>query len=775
MSHESNLESHMRSSDAFHLRTKLALCTLFLGTLAAPLSGQELRDGPGGEPPIEIPRLEGTVILDGRPDEGVWGQAAAFTGVMHLPDFGAEPTQRTEFLLFHDGKYLYYACRAYEEDPSQVRITTLARDVSMYNTDGCTFSLDSYNDEENSLFFGMTPASVRTDWTFANDASGPPNMDWNTFWDARGTLTEFGWSGEMRIPFSSLGFQVGADGRVVMGFSVGRSIVRNAERTIHPAIAPNWGPGSMVKPSQMRKMILTGVQAERPLYLTPYALTGGGHTHTLNTPRDAYIRDGRRVLEVGGDLRYGLTRNLNLDLTVNTDFAQVESDNLQVNLTRFSLFFPEKRRFFQERAAIFEFPLGFNERLFHSRRIGLVNGEPVTLYGGARLVGRVGEWDVGFLNMQTGGADAAIVGVADLPSENMGVLRLRRRVLNQFSYLGGIATSRIGSDGSRNLLYGSDAVLRLFGQDYLTVNWSQSFDEVADGLPRDVRGEGFFDRSLTRANWQRRGNDGPTYSFDVTRAGEIFEPGLGFLFRRNYTSGAANVGYGWRPGQGSALNRYSLAFQSNVYRRNTLETVESASYGIRSQVETRTSHQFTASLARSYEDLLRPFALSRTVVVPVDSYWFTEASVDYNPPGGALFKPAMSLAGGQFYDGTRVAATFSPSWSASPHVSLGGAYQFNRVQFESRDQTFISHLVRFRSDFTFSTITSASAFVQYNNNGNVVVSNIRFRYNPFEGRDLYVVWNEVMNSNRFVLEPNAPFSQQRSLMLKYVHTLTLGL
>ena len=228
---------------------------------ASPAAAQELRDGPGGEPPVEIPLLTGAVTLDGIPDEGVWAQAASFTGVQHLPDFGAEPTQRTEFMLFHDGEYIYYACRAYEEDPSLVRITTLARDISMYNTDGCTFSMDSYNDEENSLFFGMTPASVRTDWTFANDASGPPNQDWNTFWDARGTRTDFGWSGEMRIPFSSVGYQEGDDGRVVMGFSVGRSIVRNSERTIHPAIAPNWGPGSMVKPSQMRKMILTGVEA----------------------------------------------------------------------------------------------------------------------------------------------------------------------------------------------------------------------------------------------------------------------------------------------------------------------------------------------------------------------------------------------------------------------------------------------------------------------------------------------------------------------------------
>lgn len=758
-------------------RPRYLLLAVSLLLLPGALGAQELRNGPGGEPPVEIPKVTGEFRLDGRLDEAVWDQAASFRGVMHVPDFGEEPSQDSEFLIFHDGEYLYFGCRAYEEDPSLVRITTLARDVSLYNTDGCSFSIDSYNDEENVLFFAMTPASVRTDWSFANDATGPPNQDWNTFWDARGTTTDFGWSGEMRIPFSSIGFQLGPDGRAVMGFSVGRSIVRNAERTIHPAIPPNWGPASPAKPSQLRKMILTGIEAGRPLYITPYALTGGGHTHTLNRGDALYERENNRVFEVGGDLRYSVTRNLNLDVTLNTDFAQVESDNLQVNLTRFSLFFPEKRRFFQERAAIFEFPLGFNERLFHSRRIGLVNGEPVTLYGGARLVGRIGDWDVGFIDMQTGGEESVVAGVPDLPSENMGVLRLRRRVLNQFSYLGGIVTSRIGDDGSRNILYGNDAVVRLFGQDYVTFNWSQSFDQVRDDAlePAASDGAGFFDRSLARVNWQRRGNDGPVYAFDVTRVGDVFEPGLGFLFRRDYTSGSANVGYGWRPGAGSALNRYSLNLMGNGYRRNTEGTVESAMYGMRAQVETRGQNQFTFNLARNYEDLLRPFALAADAVVPLGSYWFTEADLSFNPSSGEVFRPQASISGGQFYDGTRLSGSFTPSWAASPYVSVGGAYQIDHVVFDERNQEFTSHLLRGRTDFTFSTRTSASAFVQYNSSGDVVVSNIRFRYNPAEGQDLYIVWNEVLNSNRYALEPVAPLSQQRSLLIKYVHTFALGL
>ncbi len=743
---------------------RLALLVTVAG--AAPLNpgpadAQALRNGPGGEPPLELPRIQGPIVVDGILDEPAWAGAERLEGVVQVPDFGAQPSQRGVFLLAHDSEYLYLGCLMYEEDPTQIRITTLERDVSPYVTDSCGLRLDSYNDEENSLVFITTPASVRTDWTFANDASGPPNQRWNTFWDAAGRLTDFGWSAEIRIPFSSMGFQV-IDGRTVMGFSVTRTIVRNAESIVHPAIPPNWGPASVAKPTQLRKMILRGLEPTKPVYLTPYALGGGGHTHALDATAGQWVRDGERVAEAGADLRYGITRNLNLDLTVNTDFAQVEADDQQVNLTRFSLFFPEQRRFFQERGAIFEVPLGFNERLFHSRRIGLVQGRQIPIYGGGRIVGRIGDWDVGFLDMHT-------ESTATTPSENLGVARLRRRFLNDASYVGGIVTSRIGADGSYNVLYGADASVRLAAQDFLTVNWAQSFDDA------DLGGLDTFDRSLARVDIERRGTDGVTYRANLIRSGSGFEPGMGFLRRRNYLAGGASAGYGWRPGAGSALNRYGFSLDGSFVRRNADSEVESASYGLSAQLQTRGGHMLAANVANNYEDLLRPFTLSAEASVPVGSYWFTDASLRYVPTSGDWFRPSASVAFGEFYDGTRVSADFSPTWSVSRHLRLGGTYEVNHIEFGSRDQSFTSHLARFRTEVTLSTRTSASAFVQYNSAGDVVIVNARVRYNPREGNDLYIVWNETFNSNRFSLSPVAPLSQERALLVKYSHTLTLGL
>ena len=729
---------------------------------AVSVQAQELRNGPGGELPLALPRVERGIRIDGLLDEPQWANAVRLQGVQQLPDFGAEPTQRGDFLLAHDGQYLYLGCIMYETDPSLIRITTLQRDVSPYTTDTCGMRLDSYNDEENSLVFVTTPASVRTDWQFANDASGAPNQAWDTYWDAEGRLTDFGWAAEVRVPFSSMGYQV-VDGRVVMGFSVTRTMVRNAESIVHPAIRPDWGPGGVAKPTQMRKMILTGLDdPEKPMYVTPYVLGGGGLTNSLDATATSYDRDTQRVTEIGGDLRYALTRNLNLDLTVNTDFAQVEADNQQVNLTRFSLFFPEQRSFFQERSGIFEVSLGSNERLFHSRRIGLVAGQQIPIYGGARVVGRLGDWDVGFLNMQAGEEGLT-------PSENLGVARLRRRFLNDASYLGGIVTSRLGADGSSNVLYGTDASVRVFGNDYLSVNWSQTFDDAEMG-PVD-----FFDRSLMRVNWQRRGTDGPTYEGTLTRAGAAFEPGMGFLRRRDYTRGFGTVGYGWRPGAGSAINRYGFSFDGDFVRRNPDDSMESGSYGISGSLQTRGGQQLRGNITRSYEDLRRPLLLSSDASVPIGDYWFTDGHLSYSPNSGGIFRPSGGVTVGQFYDGNRVSFTFTPAWSVSRYARLSTTYEFNRIDFSSRNVTFTSHILRARTEFTFSTKTSFSAFVQYNSNQNLVAVNARFRWNPREGTDLYIVWNESLNSHRFSLSPVPPLTQERAVLVKYSHSLTLGL
>jgi len=513
----------------------------------------------------------------------------------------------------------------------------------------------------------------------------------------------------------------------------------------------------------MRKIVLEGVERGEPFYVTPYGLVGGGHAHTLES--DGYQRARSTVREIGADLKHAVTPNLTLDLTLNTDFAQVEADDQQVNLSRFSLFFPEKRQFFQERASVFDFSLGGNERLFHSRRVGLVGGEPVRIYGGARLVGRVGEWDVGFLDMQTAAH-------REVPSENLGVLRLRRRVLNPNSYLGGIVTSRMSTEGERNVVAGADALLRLFGQDFLTVNAASSFG--GEGAAPGAGSTGALARSLLRVHWERRGLDGPVYAAGVTRVGAAFEPDLGFLLRRDYVRGEGMLGYGWRPGEAAVLLRHGVAAEGTIHRRNRDGSVESAEVGPRWVLETRGGHRWTVRAPFRYEDLDDTFRLSDEAAVPAGSYRFGGVALEQVLPPSARVQGTLRVEAGSFYDGRRTSASASSTWRASRHLRFDGTYQFDRVDFSERQERFTAHVMRVRTEVMATTALSAVVFAQHNTVGRALVFNFRLRYNPREGNDLYLVVNEGRVTDPLAFDPVRPRSDRRTLLVKYARTVRLG-
>jgi hypothetical protein len=394
--------------------------------------------------PLVLPRLGGPITLDGFSDEPAWEAIEPLILTMHLPIFEGAMTERTEIRVAYDNDYLYLAGRMYDSDPEGIQAVDIVRDGANFQNDWFGLFLDSFNDNENTLAFFTNPVGMRTDFSLSNDVQNIQrdfSKSWSTFWDAAIQRNDQGWFAELRIPFSSLRFQ-DENGEVIMGLTVSRSIARKGESHVFPAIPPNWGRYSTWKASQAQRVRFTGVYSRSPLYITPYALGGLNQAVALNQAGSEYDVTNTPARDLGLDIKYGLTSNMTLDLTVNTDFAQVEADDQEINLTRFSLFFPEKRLFFQERASTFEFGLGGYSRLFHSRRIGIHEGNQVPIYGGARLVGRVGDWDVGAIDMQMAPLKDENGKDQLLPSENLGVARLRRQVLNPYSYVGGMATSR---------------------------------------------------------------------------------------------------------------------------------------------------------------------------------------------------------------------------------------------------------------------------------------------------------------------------------------------
>jgi hypothetical protein len=711
-----------------------------------------------------LPHLNGPIRLDGLSDEPAWQAVRPWLPSQYEPDNGAPPTERTEFLVAYDDTYIYFALRAFDRDPTGIRANTLYRD-RLSGDDHFEILLDTFNDNETGFLFTTTPAGIRKDALISHDASGGDitsgdwiNGDFNTFWDVATTVNGEGWFAEIRVPFTSLRFQ-DRDGEVVMGITLQRKVARKTERLVFPPV-PSIANWAFLKPSLAQKIVLQGVHPSKPLYLTPYGLSGLEQRFRLNDLGTGYPRQDQLKGEIGADLKYGLNDNLTLDLTANTDFAQVEADDQQINLTRFSLFYPEKRQFFQERASVFEFRTGGLSRLFHSRRIGLTGeGRPVRLLGGARLVGRLGAWDVGALNLQTAESDS-------LPSENFGVLRLRRQVLNAYSYAGAMVTSRAGTDGSYNLAYGLDGVARIGGDDYLALQWAQSFDHAQI----DAGKLGLVNSGRFTAELARRRRSGWGYSAALAWAGPGYDPGIGFSQRNDFTLLDDAVSYTWLPGQASSLIWHTLGLAGFAYLRNGNGSVESAEVGPQWEVAAKSGAGGTLEAKLAYEDLVAPFALSPDATVPAGSYAFFRVGASYHFTHTRLFQLNPRVEAGTFYDGWQATVELSPIWYVSPHLELSGSYRFNRIRFPDRDQRFDAHLAGLRIGTALNTKVSTNALIQLNSATHSVSANVRFRYNLREGDDLWIVYNEGLNTDRQRLTPPLPFTDTRTVLVKYTHT-----
>lgn len=725
----------------------MGACIVFV---AFPLLGQT-----SSAPPLELTRLTGSVTIDGVPDEPAWRDIPTLPLTMYTPVFRGTPTQRTEIRVAYDDEFFYAAGWFYDTEPSRIRVNSLYRD-RWNGDDALALYLDAFNDNRNAKWFGITAGGVRFDQLVSDDGA-TLNGSWDTFWTARTTITGEGWFVEVRIPFSSIGFRVDSTGKAVMGLTATRLISRLEERVTFPAIDPKF---EFRRPSVAHDVVLRDVRTRKPLYVTPYALTGRSRTSVPPvTATSRFTTDKQRSNEVGLDVRYPLSGNLTLDVTVNTDFAQVEADDQQVNLDRFPLFFPERRRFFQEGSGIFDFVAGGGARLFNSRRIGLAPDlSPVPIYGGARLVGRIGAWDVGFLEMQTQRHDTT-------PSENFGVLRLRRPVLNPFSTAGLMATSYYG-DGRHNLGLGTDATLRLFGDEYVTLKYSATVD--SDDSSNVTLGS----RSLFDFRWERRSQRGLQYNINSTRMGEDYRPEIGFLQRANFTTANAVGNWFIYTDQHKWLRRYypgALAFHT---WRHSDDKLESGMWAFWVQWDTKAGGGGWVEPKWFHENVAREFRIG-DATVPIGEYDFADLQIFLNMGPGRRLRSGMDFRTGTFYDGTRTQVILTPTWNVSPHLELGADYQLTHLEFDTRDQVENVQVARFRIRAALDARASGNAFVQYNSTTDRLDFNVRLRYAFAEGTDLWLVYNEGLDTQRSVdfAGVESPTSLARTLILKYTHTL----
>lgn len=747
------------------MQKKTLLLVLFLATVLAKSLAQDSLKAPAI---LHLPRWQGSFLLDGLSNEAHWQNVPSLPFFVLEPVWGQAASEKTELKIAYDDRYLYVAGRNYERDPSKIVSRNLVRD-GWRGDDWCTLHLDTRFDRQNALVFSMYPLGSRYDMSVSNDAvelgNSTFNSSFNMIWEGKAAQNQEGWFYEMRIPLDNLRFKPDSLGDVHMAISSTRTIQHRQEFHQFPRVPQN-AIDPIMKPSLKQEVVLSGLKQPRLLWITPYALGGYQRNSALNSSETAYEMTFERSAQVGFDLKYGLSPQLTLDLSVNPDFAQVEADNQQVNLTRFSVFFPERRLFFQEQAGLFEFNLGGSAQLFYSRRIGINDGQLSPILGGVRITGKLHPTlDLGVLNMQT--ARSTLDDGQKVASENFSILRLRQRVFNPRSFIGTMFTSRISAD-RQNFAVGTDGLINIKGDQYLFFGLANTFGQTQNQSTQ-LR----LDASRAFASWELRRTDRWFYNLKYSYSGQNFQPEAGFVDRSNVHNIQTALRYGRFAKERKGVFQYQsyTALLSDIYFNARTGRLESLELGSGWRGNTFKGLRWFAHLAINNEYLVDSLDLGNGLVFQPGDYHFPSLWTSFTPPNFKDLFMSISLSGGRFYYGNRVSVGFSPTWNLGKHLALEAKYNLDYLHFPKRKDTRYIHLALLRVNYALDLHFSASFNLQYNSNVKQFLTNARLRYNFSDGHDLYLVYNENLWTELETESLTRPRSDGQTFLLKYSITL----
>jgi hypothetical protein len=668
-------------------------------------------------------RIREPIAIDGRLDEPAWSLASPATDfIVRVPDNGMPAGERTEVRVLYDDDNLYFGMFCYDSQPSRIIVKELKRDFDLNGTDMAQVIIDSLHDGLGGYSLSVNPAGARRDNHLSLNGG---NVDWDAVWDVKTSRTEEGWIAEYVVPFKTLRFSNAPSQEWGVQFS--RRILRLNEESTWSPLPLRFSSARMNLAGTLRG--LENINPGRNLKVKPYILgevtqtTVGGELHTMKSFRN-WEDYGK-----GFDVKYSLTPALTLDTTYRTDFAQVEADQQQVNLTRFNLFFPEKREFFLENTNMFTFGPGGNLVPFFSRRIGLsAAGTPVPVLGGARTSGQVGRaYNLGVLAMRTDAVGAT-------PANNYLVGRMRRN-LRPNSWVGALGTSRDSSiAGDYNRVYGGDAHFQFY-DDRL------EFDGylLRSDTP-DRSGENFARRFQT--GWR---DDELTASIEHNAVNPNFNPQVGFVRRGDMSQYAGELVWAPRLDHPTIQN---LNFGTTVdyYNRASLDTIETRVQEATAGIRYRNNGSTNFTVSQTFDRLFEPFEIRDGITIPVGDYEYTSYNGSVNIGQGRQLTGNANVTWGEFWDGRNRALSGAIGWRPEYHFSFDGTYSRNHVTLP--EGTFTTNLIGTRFLYAFTPRAFFNAFLQYNADTGLLSSNIRFNltYRPLS--DLYVVYNDTREPGR---------------------------
>lgn len=690
-----------------------------------------------GKVTIHAVRLRQPLRIDGQLDEALYHDIDPITQFIQVePDAGNTATERTDVWVAFDADRVYVSFRAWDSDMSHLVATEMRRDngVLWSGNDIVNFVLDTFNDRRSSLSFTINALGGRMDGQVVNERQF--NADWNPVWDLKTGRFDGGWTVEAALPFKSLRYSPGAT--QVWGFNAMRVKRSKNEISTVSRVPPAQGQQGVEQPAFAATLV--GIEAPpggRNLDVKPYVTTDL-NSDMIATPR----RVNDAGADIGIDAKYGVTQNLTADLTYNTDFAQVEADQQQINLTRFSLFFPEKREFFLENAGIFSFggvPVGSLNAgtsdapiLFYSRQIGLNGGRQVPIRGGGRLTGRAGRYTVGALNIQ-----ADIDETTGAPAANFAVARVKRDLFRRSS-VGLIATHRTAVTGDReaNVAYGVDGTFAFFQNLQINSYWAQTQGDLrpTTGTKRETsyRGQLLY--------------TGDRYGTEVEHLaiGNQFDPHVGFVRRPDMVRDFAQGRFSPRPAHRGAIRKYVyIASFENI--RNGDGRLDTRRQSGEAALEFQNADRLSLNYTDSFERLPAPFQISRGIVLPVGTYDFATWKVNYNMGQQRPVSANLTLEAGTFYNGHKTSLTVARGRAPlGRQLSAEPTYSLNRVSLVQGH--FTTHLAGSRLTYSVTPLMFASALVQFNSGTRTVSTNARLRWEYQPGSEFFVVYNDERNT-----------------------------
>jgi uncharacterized protein DUF5916/cellulose/xylan binding protein with CBM9 domain len=703
--------------------------------------------------------------LDGKVTEEMWSQitpAAEF--IQQEPSEGAPATQRTEVRIGYDDDNLYIGIVCYDDDPEHIVVTQNRRDGNMIDTDSVQILLDTFHDRQNAFVFGTSPTGIEYDAQVSKSGqtdqgvvrvggtqggggaqsagAASVNLNWDAVWQVASQVTARGWESEMVIPFHTLRYQPGKDR--TWGFQVMRNLRRRNEQSFWMPVSRAFDVTQVDVAGDLEGLDL---RLHRDLRLLPYVLGGVQQDYT-----GAQKKTTEPIRQVGADVKYSVTPSLTLDATFNTDFAQVEVDEQQINLTRFDIFFPEKRPFFLENSGIFDFGAPRETELFFSRRIGIdESGNQIPIDAGLRLSGYVGRYEVGFLDMKTRTRD----GIA--PANNFTVARVKRNFRNR-SNVGLIAVNR----QSLNSVAAKRPWNRTFGIDG---NWGLGKYANWNNFIARTESPGLGGNSNALFSSFRFDNRTSQINIAFREVGRNFNPEVGYLQRSGYWRPTIAYRHTLHP-EGKYIRAIYPHFQINRWYTLGSNDLESALHHFDFGMGFQDGGTMTIAHNRSFERLDKPFEVYPGVKIATGRYNFGELATGYTSNQSATLFTNLGLSIGQFYDGTFRATTIGGGVRKGQNLTWSGNYTHNHIELPAGD--FTTDLIGFRFNWSFTAKSYLQTFTQYNSRANQLSTNIRFALLSTSSNGLYVVYNTRWATQDF-MDPHGQdrFTQGRALMIKY--------